>query len=79
MRAERAEGQREAITGDADRLRAELDQQRHEAQRVWGDGAEERGQLSAELERARKESARLATQIAELQQRQKAPVGPSGR
>jgi DNA repair exonuclease SbcCD ATPase subunit len=79
MRAERAEAQREAITADVDRLRAEFEQQRREAERVRNDGAEERGQLSAELERPREESARLATQIAALQQRQKAPIGASGR
>jgi chromosome segregation ATPase len=79
MRTERAEGQREAITGDADRLRAELDEQRREAQRVRDDGAEERGQLSAKLERAREESARLPTQIGALQQWQKTPAGASAR
>jgi chromosome segregation ATPase len=79
IRAERVEGQLEMAAKEADRLRAELDQQRSETRRARDDGAEERGQLSAELERARDESERLATQIAALQQRQKAPAGASGR
>lgn len=75
-RAERAEGQLTTVDSEIQRLRGELGQALRTAELAQNKEAEIRGQLSAKLERAKEESARLAAQIASLQRQETSPHIP---